>query len=364
MKFLLRILDRVRPSFEKGGRFTFFKPLFDAFDAFCFSHPETTRFAPYARDSLDIKRYMSMVIIGLLPATLASLYFFGLRILPVIVVSYVAGGAVEVIFGLVRKESINEGFLVTGLIFPLVLPPGIPLWIVAVGMALGVLIGKEVFGGTGHNIFNPALVGRAIIAIGYAKPMTSTWIEPGPGVWGNLGSYLTSPAVGPDAVTIATPLVQAKQQVYEPIANMFWGNVSGCIGETCAAAILLGGIFLIIIKIANWRTVVGILGSFVLLNVIMRAFSSDIFAPVGFNLLAGGLLFGAFFMATDPVSSPITNPAKWAYGIFIGCVTLLIRSLSGYTEGVMFAILLGNIFAPLLDEVVYRWRFRRYRLEI
>ena len=151
MRFLLRILDKVRPNFEPGGRFAFFKPLFDAFDAFCFSHPETTRFAPFARDSLDIKRYMSMVIIGLLPATLASLYFFGLRVLPVIVVSYMAGGAVEVIFGLVRKDTINEGFLVTGLIFPLILPPGIPLWMVAVGMALGVLIGKEVFGGTGQQ---------------------------------------------------------------------------------------------------------------------------------------------------------------------------------------------------------------------
>ncbi|NIA06492.1 MAG: RnfABCDGE type electron transport complex subunit D [Actinobacteria bacterium] len=360
MRFLLRILDKVRPNFEPDGRFAFFKPLFDAFDAFCFSPSETTRFAPFARDSLDIKRYMSMVIIGLLPATLAGLYFFGLRILPVIAVSYIAGGAVEVIFGLVRKESINEGFLVTGLIFPLVLPPGIPLWMVAVGMALGVLIGKEVFGGTGHNIFNPALVGRAIIAVGYAKPMTSTWIEPGTGLWGNLTSYLTSP----DTVTIATPLVKAKQGELASYADLFWGNVSGCIGETCAAAILLGGIFLIIIKIANWRTVVGILGSFVLLNVVMREVSPDRFAPVGFNLLAGGLLFGTFFMATDPVSSPITNPAKWAYGIFIGCVTLLIRSLTVYTEGVMFAILLGNIFGPLFDEVVFRFRFRRYRLEI
>ena len=359
MKFLLQILDKVRPNFEPGRKFAFFKPLFDAFDAFCFSHPETTRFAPFARDGLDIKRYMSMVIIGLLPAVLAGLYFFGLRILPVIVVSYVAGGAVEVIFGLVRKESINEGFLVTGLIFPLVLPPGIPLWIVGVGMALGVLIGKEVFGGTGHNIFNPALVGRAIIAVGYAKPMTSTWIEPGTGLWGNLTSYLS-----PDAVTVATPLVRAKQDDFASYADLFWGSTSGCIGETCAAAILLGGIFLIIIKIANWRTVVGILGSFVLLNVIMRAVSPDRFAPAGFNLMAGGLLFGAFFMATDPVSSPITNPAKWAYGIFIGCVTLLIRSLTVYTEGVMFAILLGNIFGPLFDEVVFRFRFRRYRLEV
>ena len=364
MKFLLRILDKVRPSFEPGGRFAFFKPVFDAFDAFCFSHPESTRFAPFARDSLDVKRYMSMVIIGLLPATLAGLYFFGLRILPVIAVSYAAGGAVEVLFAVIRKETINEGLLVTGLIFPLILPPGIPLWMVAVGMALGVLLGKEVFGGTGHNIFNPALVGRAIIAVGYAKPMTSAWIAPGTTLWGNLTSYLTSPAISNDAVTIATPLMGAKQQVYSSFTDLFWGNTTGCIGETCAAAILLGGIFLIIIKIANWRTVLGILGSFAGLNLIMRLIGQDSFAPVGFNLLAGGLLFGAFFMATDPVSSPITNPAKWAYGIFIGCVTLLIRSLTVYTEGIMFAILLGNIFAPLFDEVVFRFRFRRYRLEV
>ncbi len=364
MKFLLRILDRVRPAFEPHGRLAFFKPLFDALDAFCFSPDETAKCAPFARASLDIKRYMSMVIIGLIPATLAGLYFFGWRIVPVIVVSYAAGGAVEVLFGLIRKESINEGFLVTGLIFPLVLPPGVPLWIVAVGMALGVLIGKEVFGGTGHNIFNPALVGRAIIAVGYAKPMTSTWIEPGTGIWGNLGSYLTSPGLGPDAVTIATPLVKANRGELVSYADLFWGNVTGCIGETCAAAILIGGVFLLLTRIANWRTVVGLLGSFAVLNVIMRSLSPELFAPMGFNLLAGGLLFGTFFMATDPVSSPITNPAKWAYGIFIGSITLLIRSLTVYTEGVMFAILLGNIFAPLFDEVVFRFRFRRYRLEI
>ena len=359
MKFLLQILDKVRPSFEPGGSFAFFKPLFDAMDAFCFSPGETLTCAPFARDSLDLKSYMSLVIIALIPATFAGLYFFGWSILPVIVVSYAAGGAVEVLFGLIRKESINEGFLVTGLIFPLVLPPGLPLWIVAVGMALGVLIGKEVFGGTGHNIFNPALVGRAIIAIGYAKPMTSSSIAPGTGVWGNLGSYLT-----PDAVTIATPLVKAKQGEFTSYADLFWGNISGSIGETCAAAIILGGLFLIIVKVVNWRTVVGVLGSFVILNLIMHAISPARFSPTGFNVLAGGLLFGAFFMATDPVSSPITNPAKWAYGIFIGCVTLLIRSLTVYTEGVMFAILLGNIFGPLFDEVVFRFRFRRYRLEI
>jgi len=361
VKFLLRILDRCRPAFEPGRRFSFFKPLFDAFDAFCFSHPEATSNAPFARDSLDVKRYMSLVIIGMLPATLAGLYFFGLRVLPVIVVSYVAGGAVEVLFALVRKETINEGFLVTGLIFPLTLPPGLPLWMVGVGMALGVLIGKEVFGGTGHNIFNPALVGRAIIAVGYAKPMTSAWIEPGTGLWGNLTSYLSSQ---PDAVTIATPLVKAKQGEFVPLADLFWGNVSGSIGETCAIAIILGGVFLIITKVANWRTIVGVLGSFTILSLIMHAVSPERFAPVEFGLLAGGLMFGAFFMATDPVSSPITNPAKWAYGVFIGCATLLIRSLTVYTEGVMFAILLGNLFAPLFDELVYRFRFRRYRVEV
>ena len=358
MKFLLKILDKLRPSFEPSGRLAFFKPLFDAFDAFCFSHPETTGCGPFARDSLDIKRYMSMVIVALLPCTLAGLYFFGWRILPVIVVSYAAGGAVEVLFGLVRKESINEGFLVTGLIFPLILPAGIPLWIVAVGMALGVLLGKEVFGGTGHNIFNPALVGRAIITIGYAKPMTSAWIEPGGGLWGNLDKYLTTP----DAVTIATPLAQGPE--IADTASMFWGNIPGCIGETCAIAVILGGVFLILTRIANWRTVVGILGSFILLNLVMRLVSPTAFAPVQFNIVAGGLLFGTFFMATDPVSSPITNPAKWAYGVFIGCVALLIRSLTGYVEGMMFAILLGNVFAPLFDEVVFRARFRRYRLEV
>ena len=356
MKVLLKLLDRMRPGFEEGGRFARFKCVFDAGEAFLFSPATRTSAAPHARDPLDIKRFMSMVIIGLMPCLLASIYFFGWRVLAVVIVSYVSGGIVEVIFAVVRKEEINEGFLVTGLVFPLILPPGLPLWMVAVGCAFGVLVGKELFGGTGRNLFNPALVGRCFLAIGYPRPMTSTWIEPGTGLVGRFGQYISA---GADAVTAATPLAAAKQGEWAGVWDLLVGRVPGSIGETSALAILIGGIFLLATRVANWRTVAGILVSFAVLAGILHVADGESFGPVVWHLLAGGLLFGAFFMATDPVTSPVTNGGKWVYGIIIGVVTVLIRNLTGYVEGMMFAILLGNICAPLMDDVAVRLRLRR-----
>ncbi len=361
MKWLLRILERLRPRFEGGGEFRALKPLFDAVENFFFSSPRRTTDAPHIRDPLDSKRFMSMAVIALLPCLLASLYFFGLRVLAMILVSYAVGGTIEVLFAIVRKEEINEGFLVTGLIFPLVLPPALPLWMVAVGIAFGVIVGKELFGGTGRNLFNPALIGRGFLAIGYPKAMSSNWIEPGAGLLGRLTQYVGASNV--DAVTSATPLVAAKQGTLASATDLFWGNVSGSAGETSAFAILLGGVFLVLTRVANWRTVVGMIGSFAVLGGVLHHFIPETFGPVGWHLLAGGLLFGAFFMATDPVTSPITNGGKWAYAVIIGVATLLIRNLTGYVEGVMFAILLGNIAAPILDEVGFRFRLRRLRDE-
>jgi len=361
MKLVLNILDRMRPLFEEDGKLSRLGPLFEAADGFFFSKPEPTGNAPFARDPLDVKRYMSMVIVALVPCLLASLYFFGWRLLLMLFVSYAAGGVVEVLFAIVRKEEINEGFLVTGFIFPLILPPGLPLWMVAVGSVFGVLVGKEVFGGTGRNLFNPALVGRCFLALGYPSAMTSTWLPP---ATGKTGALLSAFSVGtPDAVTSATPLVLAKQGSLASARDLFLGAVSGSAGETSALAIVLGGVFLLMVGVANWRTVVAVLGSFVGLAALLGVTSPESVSPVWFHFLSGGVLFGAFFMATDPVSSPVTSAGKWVYGLLIGSVTILIRCFSGYVEGMMFAILLGNICAPLIDEVVVRLRVRGYARE-
>ena len=361
MRWLLDLLRQARPHFEEGGRFRALKPLFDATDSFFFSPETRAGHSPHVRDPLDVKRFMSVAILSLVPCLLAGLYFFGLRVLAVVLVSYVVGGTIEVLFAIVRKEEINEGFLVTGLIFPLVLPPGLPLWIVAVGVAFGVVVGKEIFGGTGRNPFNPALVGRCFLAVGYPKEMASSWIEPAAGGLGRLTQYVEAAPV--DAIASATPLVAADQGTYARLSDLFLGNVSGSIGETSALAILIGGLFLVATRVANWRTVLSVLVSFALLGEVLHSVRPEQFGPVGWHLFAGGLLFGAFFMATDPVTSPITNGGKWMYGALIGVSVLLIRGLTGYAEGMMFSILLGNICAPLLDEIVIRQRLRRLRDE-
>ncbi|NOY08314.1 MAG: RnfABCDGE type electron transport complex subunit D [Spirochaetes bacterium] len=361
MKNRKGILDKIRPIFEEDGKLSFFKPIFQALDNFLFLSPETTKNPPFGRDPLDVKRFMSLVIIGLFPCFLASLYFFGWRTLLILLVSYIAGGSVEVLFALIRKEEINEGFLVTGFIYPLILPPGLPLWMVAVGIIFGVFIGKEIFGGTGRNIFNPALIGRLFLALGYPAAMTATWVKPGWLPWGKLLSPFT---IGtPDAVTSATPLVLAKVGELSSIFNLFVGRVTGSLGETSAIAILLGGIFLVLVGVASFRTVLAILLSFTVFNGLLRLAAPSLVNPVLFSLLSGGILFGAFFMATDPVSSPVTKSGKWIYGIIIGLIAILIRSFSGFVEGVMFAILFGNIFAPIIDEVVIRFKIRRYARE-
>ncbi|MDP6438044.1 MAG: RnfABCDGE type electron transport complex subunit D [Candidatus Brocadiia bacterium] len=357
MRWLLELMERQRRHFEAGGMLRTFKPVFEANENFFFAPSKRTSDAPHVRDALDVKRFMSMVIVALLPSTVAAVYFFGLRVVAMIVVSYAVGGMVEVLFAVVRKEDINEGFLVTGLIFPLVLPPALPLWMVGVGVAFGVVVGKELFGGTGRNVFNPALVGRCFLAIGYPKAMASAWIEPGSGLFGRVAQYVGAG----DAVSAATPLVDAKGGVMAGLPELFLGNVTGSAGETCALAVIAGGLFLLATRVANWRTVAAVLGSFLLLGALLHQLWPETFGPPGWHLLAGGLLFGAFFMATDPVTSPVTNGGKWACGVLIGTATVLIRNLTGYVEGMMFAILLGNISAPLLDAAFIHFRLRRYR---
>jgi len=358
MKVLLNLFGFFGKHFQDGGALRPAKPLFDAAENFCFAPAARTGGSPHVRDPLDVKRFMSMVIVALVPCVLASLYFFGLRVLAMIVVSYAAGGAVEVIFAIVRKEDINEGFLVTGLLFPLILPITIPLWMVGVGVAFGVLVGKELFGGTGRNPFNPALVGRCFLALAYSSTMSAAWIRPVTKFPGHLLRYDSADSV--DAITAATPLGLAKSGQLTEAWHLFFGNVPGSIGETSAIALIAGGLFLLFTRVANWRTVVAILGSFFALAAALHLADASRFGPAGWHLLAGGLLFGTFFMATDPVTSPMTNSGKWVYGIIIGTVTVLIRNLTGYVEGAMFAILLGNICAPIIDDVVVRVRMRRW----
>jgi Na(+)-translocating NADH:ubiquinone oxidoreductase B subunit len=361
MKIVATILDKLRPQFEEGGRLSRLHPVYQALENFFFLADLKTENAPYGRDPIEIKRYMSTVILALIPAFLASLYFFGWRVILLILVSYIAGAVVEVLFAVVRKEEVNEGFLVTGFIFPLILPPGIPLWLVAVGIIFGVLVGKEVFGGTGRNVFNAALVGRGFLALGYPAIMTRSWIAPGSYPLGNLATRVA--IASPDSITTATPLVLGKAGELTPIQDLFIGRIAGSVGETSALAIIIGGVFLMIMGVSNWRTVFGVLLSFIGLGAILRIVYPSAVNPIWFNLFSGGILFGAFFMATDPVTGPITKSGKLAYGILIGSVTIMIRFYSGFVEGVTFAILLGNIFAPLIDDMVIRNRIRRYARE-
>ncbi len=355
MRILRGIFDKLRPLFGDGGKLHTAEPLFNAMDNFAFWSNSRTPGAPHVRDPLDVKRFMSMVIVGLAPCLAAAFYFFGWRVLSMIVVSYAAGGAVEVAFAIIRKEDINEGFLVTGLLFPLILPPTLPLWMVGVGVAFGVLVGKEIFGGTGRNLFNPALVGRCFLFIAYPLQMTTGWVKPILAWPGRLTQYVTVTDV--DAIAGATPLSKTAAD-YE-LWDLLIGNVPGTIGGVCSLAVIIGGLILLATRVANWRPTIGMIGSFVLFAWLGQSLDTGTPRPILYHLFSGGMLFGAFFMATDPVSAPSTNPARLAYGILIGLLTVLIRYLTPLPEGVMYAILLGNISAPILDEVVIRSRLRR-----
>ncbi|MDP3731616.1 MAG: RnfABCDGE type electron transport complex subunit D [Candidatus Omnitrophota bacterium] len=354
MQFIKKTIDNLYILIGKNKYLAKFKPVLVATDEFFFGTDKVTAL-PHIVDSLDIKRFMSMVVIALIPVTLASVYFWGLRVLAIIAVSYIFGGLVEVAFAITRKKEIHEGFLVTGLIFPLILPPTIPLWMVAVGVMFGVLFGKEAFGGTGRNIFNPAIVGRIFLSIAFPKIMTTYWQLP---FSGGLGSLLHYQNI--DAITSATPLAIFKNQgIIASYKGLLLGLNVGCIGETFRIGIIAGGLFLILIKIVDWRIPLAYLFTVVIFPLLSNQLLHTKFAPPLFQILSGGLLLGAFFMATDPVTSPFTKAGRWIAGLLLGILTVLIRGLSGYVEGVMFSILLVNAFGPLIDTVVLKVRYRR-----
>jgi Na+-transporting NADH:ubiquinone oxidoreductase subunit B/electron transport complex protein RnfD len=322
-----------------------FETLTQTIEGILFGVSKVTPGAPHFLDNIEIKRFMTVAIIGLVPSAAAAIYFFGFQAVKIILVSYVAGGIVEVLFAFIRKKEIEEGFLVTGLIFPLTLPPSTPLWVVAVGVMFGVVFAKEIFGGTGRNIFNVALVGRIFITIGFPEIMTTSWMDP-----------LTG------AVTSATPLVIYKStQTFPSLTHLLLGLAPGSMGETFRIGIILGGFYLMLTRVANWRIPITYLATVFFVSLIGNRFMPQQIAPPQFQLLAGGLLYGAMFMATDPVTSPYTKTGKFIFGITAGIFTVLIRAFSGFTEGVMFSIVLMNGFTPLIDHLVITSKYRPVR---
>ena len=372
---LRRYVTKIKPNFVEGGRFAWLQSTFEAFESFLFVPDETTKRGCQIRDAIDLKRTMITVVIALMPALLFGIWNigyqhylalgetvsfwymlgFGLaKALPVIVVSYVTGLAIEFIFAQIRHHQVNEGFLVTGMLIPMVLPPDIPLWMVAVATAFAVVIGKEAFGGTGMNLVNPALLARAFLFFAYPSVMSGdkVWI-----------------ADQPDAFTGATPLgLLANGGTELPSAwTMLWGGIPGSMGETSKIAIALGAILLLLTGIANWRIILSVVFGGCLMglafnlvalsNPQLSTFNAQLSTylqlPFYYHLLMGGFAFGAVFMATDPVTAPQTNAGKWIYGLLIGAFAVMLRVLNpAYTEGMMLSILLMNCFAPLIDHCV------------
>ncbi len=361
MAFLLNFMKKFEPLFKDGALKRFYS-IYEATETFLFEPNLPTTVGPHVRDAMNTKRFMILVVLGLLPATAWAFYSFGWRPLAVILVSYLAGGIVEVGFTMGRKEEISEGFLVTGLLFGLVMPPTVPLWVVAAGSAFGVLFGKEVFGGTGRNLFNPALLGFAFVYLSWPLHLAPpTYIVPTADWPGNLYKYLHSGNLV-DAVTGATPLSIAQAHGYQAalsqysLEKMFFGLIPGATGEVSAFLLLIGGLFIVFTKVANWRIPLGIfLGVSIVSGALWGIDPSKYYSP-WFHWFAGGLMLGAFFMATDPVSAPDTNGGKWLYGLLCGANIVVVRQFAPLPEGVMFSILLMNLFAPLLDEIFLRRR--------
>jgi len=371
MSALRNYLDKIKPNFEPEGKLHAFKSLYDGFESFLYVPNETATSGANIHDAIDSKRIMSMVVIALMPAmlfgmynvgyqnyaaagTLASasfwsIFFYGfLAVLPKILVSYIVGLGIEFAWAQWKGEEIQEGYLVTGIILPLIIPIGCPLWMLAIAVAFAVIFGKEIFGGTGMNIFNVALIARAFLFFSYPTKMSGdqTWVAQS-SILG-LGNNL------PDSFTQATPLGQIGQGHVPDasICDMICGFIPGSIGETSVIAIALGALLLLITGIASWKTMLSVfLGGGAMAAIFSAAGMTQI--PWWEHLILGGFAFGAVFMATDPVTSARTECGKWIYGALIGIVAVIVRVMNpGYPEGMMLAILLMNMFAPLIDYCV------------
>jgi len=385
MKFIRDTFHKWEPHFEHGGKLSKWHPFFDAFYTFLLSPRTVTKKGPHVRDALDSKRYMGIVVLALVPCLLFGMYNAGyqasliegttpdfwnlflagaLKVLPIVAVSYAVGLFWEFLFAIIRRHEVNEGFLVTGMLFPLILPATIPLWQVAIGITFGVIIGKEVFGGTGRNFLNPALTARAFLFFAYPAQISGdVWIaakERVVDVYSGATALAVSASIKlPDSVTDA---LISHGFTWK---KLFLGFVPGSIGETSVICVLIGAAILIVTGIGSWRTmvgcVVGLVATSALFSLLIPVGTVGALAlPPQWHLVMGGFAFGAVFMATDPVSSPSLKSSKWVYGILIGALTVIIRAINpAYPEGVMLSILLMNVFAPLIDHVFVKRQLRK-----
>ena len=372
MKALRNYLDKIKPNFEEGGKYQAFRSVFDGFETFLFVPNTTAKTGTHIHDAIDSKRIMSIVVISLIPALLFGMYNVGyqhfthtgvegsfiemfiygfLAVLPKIIVSYVVGLGIEFVVAQWKKEEIQEGFLVSGILIPMIVPVDCPLWMLAVATAFSVIFAKEVFGGTGMNIFNPALITRAFLFFAYPTKMSgdAVWVA-SDSIFG-LGKTV-------DGLTAATPLGQAATEspITASLSDMVLGFIPGSIGETSVIAIAIGAVILLWTGVASWKTMISVFVGGAVMALIFNAFGPDTVManmPWYEHLCVGGFCFGAVFMATDPVTSSRTENGKFVYGLLIGAMAIIIRVLNpGYPEGMMLAILLMNIFAPLIDYVV------------
>lgn len=384
MKSLRKLVDKIKPNFEPGGKFEKLHSTFDAFETFLFVPNETSKRGTHIHDAVDSKRTMIMVVVALIPALLFGMYnvgyqhylalgqtvgfwsmfWFGfLAVIPIILVSYIVGLGIEFAMAQVKKEEVQEGFLVTGFLIPLIVPIDTPLWMIAIATAFAVIFAKEVFGGTGMNIFNVALVTRVVLFFAYPSAMSGdkVWVRTGETLGMGGGTVV-------DAFSGATPLGQIATAATNNthIANILGqplsfmdaviGLIPGSIGETSIIAIFIGAILLLTTGVASWKTMFSVFLGGALMGVVFNLWGPDTASahlPWYMHLVLGGFAFGAVFMATDPVTSARTEKGKWIYGFLIGALAIIIRVLNpGYAEGMMLAILLMNAFAPLIDFYV------------
>lgn len=380
MKALRKFLDKQKPHFEKGGKFQKLESAFDAVETLFYVPDKITTSGSHIRDAVDMKRTMIVVFIALIPALLFgmwnigyqhflsigepsdhwTMFFYGfLKMLPIIIVSYGVGLGLEIVFAQIRNHEVNEGFFVSGLLIPMIIPPETPLWQIAIAVAFAVIFGKEVFGGTGMNIVNPALIARAFLFFAYPSDMSGekVWIS-------EMG----------DAISGATPLGNALVDNFNDmpsIFEMFIGTIPGSVGETSVLMILIGAIILLATGIGNWRIMFSVFAGGYLMGLIFNLWGLNAYMqmdPIN-HLLLGGFAFGAVFMATDPVTATQTKNGMYIYGFLIGVIAILIRVFNpAYPEGVMLSILLMNVFAPLIDHYVIesniKKRLKRMKLAL
>lgn len=370
MKFLRKQLDKIKPHFDEGGKFEKYAPAFNGIDTLLFVPNHTTKSGAHIRDGIDLKRVMITVVIALLPSLIFGMWnigyqnmggghtfmeYFGfgaIRVLPMILVSYGVGLGIEFAYAIFRGHEVNEGYLVTGLLIPMIMPIDLPLWMLAVSVVFAVVIGKESFGGTGMNILNPALVARAFALFSYAPFMS-----------GNTVWVADSVADGVSGETILG-ILAANNVPSTSVIDMFMGYIPGSIGETSVLMVLIGAGILLFTGIASWRIIVSSVIGASIMGLLLNVIGSETNELFNFewwkHLIVGGFAFGMVFMATDPVSAAQTNKGKWIYGLLIGVFAILIRVINPtLPEGVMMAILLMNVFAPTIDHYVIEGNVKR-----